>query len=270
MVTFLFWNLNQKPLQETITDIAFYYGVDVLIFVECAIQPDILLRTLNRDKTRYHYAPGIGCTKVKLYTQFESQLIEPVLETNRLTVRHMNLPGVLDILLACVHLPSKQYWKESSQTLECVDLADSLKLAEQQIGHSRTILVGDLNMNPFEDGVVSAKGLHGIMSRRIAQKKSRVVQGKEYPFFYNPMWSFFGDRNSNSPGTYYHTRSEHTVFFWNIFDQVLIRPALLPFFDVQGVEIIQSYGSASLLSPEGWPDADGASDHLPVLFSLNL
>ena len=67
-------------------------------------------------------------------------------------------------------------------------------------------------MNPFEEGVVGAKGLHAVMTRRIAAKGSRVVQGKEYPFFYNPMWGLFGDRQDSPSGTYYYSASEHTCF----------------------------------------------------------
>jgi hypothetical protein len=67
-----------------------------------------------------------------------------------------------------------------------VELANSIRSVEQKIGHTRTILVGDLNMNPFEEGVVSAAGLHAVMTRRIAEKQSRIVQEKEYPFFAIP------------------------------------------------------------------------------------
>jgi hypothetical protein len=55
-------------------------------------------------------------------------------------------------------------------------------------------------MNPFEDGVVSSNGLHGVMSWGIAQKRVRVVNRKKYPFFYNPMWNFFGDFTPGGKG----------------------------------------------------------------------
>jgi hypothetical protein len=37
-------------------------------------------------------------------------------------------------------------------------------------------------MNPFADGVVNANGLHAVMCRRIAGKRSRVVNGRQYPY----------------------------------------------------------------------------------------
>jgi hypothetical protein len=56
------------------------------------------------------------------------------------------------------------------------------------------VLVGDFNMNPFQEGVVAANGLNAVMARRVAaRRRTRVVQEREYPFFYNPMWGHFGD-----------------------------------------------------------------------------
>lgn len=163
---------------------------------------------------------SIGCEKITIFTKFPRKFIQPISEDSRLTIRHLKLPGAIDILLSVVHFPSKLHWRESSQTAESVYLSETIRRAEANVGHSRTILVGDLNMNPFEAGVVNANGLHGVMSRRIAQKRSRKILQKEYPFFYNPMWGLFGDTKSEPPGTFYYTNAEHTCFFWHMYDQI--------------------------------------------------
>lgn len=271
MISFLFWNLNRKPLYRIVANLALEYEVDVLMLTECLIPAETLLIELNRGVERgYHYARSIGCRKVQIYCHFSSRFIEARFETDSLTVRHVNPPGVKDILLACIHFPSKLHWSESSQAIECTELAHNIEVEEKKVGHHRTVLVGDLNMNPFEDGVVSAGGLHGVMTRSIAGKRTRKVHGREYFFFYNPMWSFLGERPSGPPGTYYYSSSEHRVFFWNIFDQVLIRPDLLSCFSDKDIEILHADKTTSLLSSEGLPDVNAASDHLPVLFRLRL
>jgi hypothetical protein len=271
MVTFLFWNLNQKPIVRTVAKIAEHYCIDVLMLAECTIPPTDLLTTLNpTGKADYHYAPGYLCHKIQIFSRFSADFISPLFESDRLTVRHLTLPGHVDILLAISHFPSKLYWSNESQALECVALADSIRQVENRAGHSRTILVGDLNMNPFEDGIVSAIGLNATMARSIAKRHHRVVQMKKYPFFYNPMWGLLGDNRSGSPGTYYYASSEHKAYFWNMFDQVLVRPGLLDGFDSNDLCILDSDGEVPLSNAEGLPDSKNFSDHLPILFKLAL
>jgi hypothetical protein len=125
-------------------------------------------------------------------------------------------------------------------------------------------------MNPFEPGVAAADAFHGVMSRRIAQKLVRTVKGEERRFFYNPMWTRFGDHALGPPGTYYYPSSGQVTFFWNMFDQVLLRPELLDCFRDEDLEVLTRAGSTDLLTPSATPDTDSASDHLPLLFQLHL
>ena len=48
MLTFLFWNLNGKPLQHTLAKLAARHQVDVLILAECVITPPVLLAAARR------------------------------------------------------------------------------------------------------------------------------------------------------------------------------------------------------------------------------
>lgn len=123
-------------------------------------------------------------------------------------------------------------------------------------------------MNPFEAGIVGAIGLHAVMSQSIARKGSRKIQGTDYPFFYNPMWGHFGDRNAGPDGTYYYQRAEQVNYFWNIFDQVLIRPELIDVFAKDELQILDHDGVESLVTPQNIPDSVNSSDHLPILFRL--
>ena len=88
--------------------------------------------------------------------------------------------------------------------------------------------------------------------------------------FYNPMWGRFGDESVGPPGTYYYSSSDNLSYFWNIFDQVLIRPVLMPFFNEERMKVLTRVGDKSLLTTNGLPDADAVSDHLPLVFRLDL
>jgi hypothetical protein len=108
------------------------------------------------------------------------------------------------------------------------------------------------------------------MTRQLATEPGRRIESVRYPFFYNPMWSLFGDGSPGPPGTYYYRSSEQIAYFWHIFDQVLLRPALLSFFRNERLKILSGDGTVSFLGERGVPDRKSASDHLPILFELDL
>lgn len=187
------------------------------MLAECDIPPSTLLLALNDRTTQYDYAKSIGCERVKLFTRFHRNFIPPVIEASRTTVRNLRLPGRETVLLTVTHMPSKVNWSEDSLAFECANLSSLIQKAETTAGHSRTVLVGDLNMSPFEKGVVAANGLHGIMDRRIVQRKSRVIQSEAYQFFYNPMWGYLGDTTSYPPGTFYYNSAQQVSYFWHLY-----------------------------------------------------
>jgi hypothetical protein len=271
MTSLVFWNLNQCRKASLIAELTDHYNVDILILAECVITPSVLLTELNKKTQQfYDYSPLSICDKITIFTRFPHQLIQPRLETDRLTIRHLTLPGLSDILIAAVHFPSKLHWNDASQFAESVNLSNIIRIAEKEVKHSRTIIVGDFNMNPFEAGMVSANGLHGVMTKQIAQQRSRIVQKTEYPYFYNPMWSLMGDASPGQPGTFFYTKAEHACYFWNMFDQILLRPDLLECFDNRNLKIIDTINGLSLLSMNGRPSRAIASDHLPIYFELYL
>lgn len=269
MLKFLLWNLNKKPLQASVAALARRYDVDIIVLLENEIPPGVLLRALNPQGTGDYYYSSVSCLKVHVFSRFLHGFVRPIHETDRLTIRHVTLPGRADFLMAAVHFFSKIYSAET-QVYECANLADEIIRAEKQVGHDRTILMGDLNMNPFDVGVVSARGLHATMSRTIAQRLSRTVCSKKYPFFYNPMWNLLGDVTPGPAGTYYYDDSNHNVLFWNMFDQVLLRPTMISAFDHDSLQILEGDGETSFLTKEGRPKKRYGSDHLPVLFGIEI
>jgi hypothetical protein len=84
------------------------------------------------------------------------------------------------------------------------------------------------------------------------------------------MWRFFGERPHKPSGTYYYERAEHVVYFWNIFDQVLVRPSLIDGLNDDAIRVIDAIGATSLTHPDGRPNRDVGSDHLPVFFELGI
>jgi hypothetical protein len=94
----------------------------------------------------------------------------------------------------------------------------------------------------------------------------------------NPMWGHFGDATHEThplgteehrpAGTCYYRAAESRWYYWNVFDQVLFRPSLLPFFRSRELRVLVTDGVSSPLNASGLPDRDRASDHLPLLLRL--
>jgi hypothetical protein len=77
-----------------------------------------------------------------------------------------------------------------------------------------------------------------------------------------------GDSSVGAPGTYYYRSSQQVSYFWNTFDQVLLRPALLDFFSQDDLRVISEIGDKHLMTENGISAA--YSDHLPIIVRLKI
>ena len=274
MPRFVFWNVNRAEIAEAVARLAWQEDADVVVLAECAMEPAKLLWAMNERRPDFHFAPGRvpapfleeSGGRLAFYTRFSPNMLTPIVESHRVSIRRLEMMARRPILLAVAHLPSKRNYRDESQVFESVHLARMIEQAERQEGHQRTVVMGDLNMNPFESGMVAASGgLHAVMSRRVAERGSRVVQREPYTFFYNPMWNHMGDW-AEAAGTYYYENGEPLCYFWNMFDQVLLRPELLGGFKPEGVRIVTEIDGRPLMK-NGCPVV---SDHLPVVLEVGF
>ncbi len=267
MPTFAFWNVNANVPAEMIIALAQEWDVDILVLAECQADPEFLVK-LNESERRYYPDPGES-NRLTILTLFRSDLQCLVRDSPGVAIRHYGLADEQSFLMAAVHLDSKLWRNTEDQVFAAVELANEIREAEDRFGHTRTIVIGDLNMNPFESGVVGSLGLHGVMDRRIAAGESRMIRGKSHKFFYNPMWSKFGDADESPAGTYFYNSGSEVNYFWNVFDQVLVRPALLSSLPQDCVSIVTRVRGVSLLTDRGRPDQSTASDDLPIICRMN-
>jgi len=71
-------------------------------------------------------------------------------------------------------------------------------------------------------------------------------------------------------GSYFYDAREHVNYFWNVFDQVLLRPELAERFDPARLSIVKGVGSLPLVQTNGRPDHKNGSDHLPLVFEVEF
>ncbi|MDA1014894.1 MAG: hypothetical protein O3A00_10640 [Planctomycetota bacterium] len=261
----LYWNIDKKNRTDLIIEAMIEVSADVLVLLENgARREDTLAALQNRASAEFHM-PRCAETRFQVYSRVQSFDLSEVYGGNRLSLRRLRF-GNEQLLLGVVHVVEKRNWDELQQAAEVQLLASEICRHEDRIGHTRTILIGDFNMNPFDPIMNLAPGLNAMMTEACTARRERTVQGSQYRFFYNPMWGSFGDRTDGPAGTYYNRSSSKGMYGWNIFDQVLVRPDAVKRFD--NVSILSAFGSTSLETSGGRPNRSLASDHFPILLSL--
>ncbi|NEO87227.1 MAG: hypothetical protein F6J87_23650 [Spirulina sp. SIO3F2] len=287
MTTFLFWNLNRKPLEKEVATLCYEKNVDVLILAELLQgKPRKPQETIEQAEQRMlkalnihpsvEYIAQFNTLAKKTYFFYRNSIrdFKQIEDYGRFSFREVYPSSGDSIRVVAVHLESKYPSNDSSRQYHAVrNIIPEINQIEKKQGHYRTLVIGDFNMHPFEAGMVNADAFHAIMDRRVLKRPkafgTRTVSGKDYRMFYNPMWSKLGDFRQEPSGTYYWDQSENNQFFWNAFDQAIIRQDLLGHFSEDNFHVISEIAGTSLLKEE-LPGIDSIqfSDHLPILITL--
>jgi hypothetical protein len=266
MLSGLFWNVKKQPLAELLRQLCDEYDIDLLMLAECSMSDKQLLPILNQGSSRTFVRNwNDPSPRISFFTRLARTELKIVSDRPHCSIRALTPPGSEEILIAAIHHRSKLHAAQGHQDALMTRTANQVAEAEARHAHRRTLVVGDFNMNPFEPGLCSADGLHAVMSKAVASKISRTVDSEERFFFYNPMWNLLGDETPGPPGTYYHGAGMIS-YFWNTFDQVLLRPALMQHYRPGDVAVLSEVGGTRLFSNDRL--APGLSDHLPIVFKL--
>lgn len=261
MIKIAFWNVGTRAPSADIAAVAAETHADIIALAE--------LRKGDRSLVAHNLCARTG----RSYSQIENSFRIPMFTSLPLRdatalreTRHGTFIKVRQIqeeeksfLLVIVHLPSKAGGDPSSFTHR---LRSEIEEEEKKIGHARTIVMGDFNMEPYDRGLVSSEGLHATMCRSIARRRSRIVRGVERRFFYNPMWSLLGDATRGPPGSFYYRKNYPEVIFWQMIDQVIMRPEAIDIVNIDSIRFITFSSEYEIATRDGKPSM---SDHFPLI-----
>jgi len=279
MLSMMFWNLRghqvatwphrTTTLLRSIVSCVTHLDVDLLMFAESAFASANVEAELTRC--------GRGTFRVAPSLHRRIQVFSRLAETD-VIIRYDSLDGRLtvwrvlrarsELLLAVMHGHGKRHYDALEQTLLATDIRTNIERTEDAAGHRRTVLIGDLNMHPFDAGVAAAGALHAVMTRDLADRGERRVAGQKHRLFYNPMWGLFGDRTPGPPGSLFYSTGTPVNYYWHMVDQVLLRPELAA--SLTELAILDYDGQDSLVTATGRPRASDLSDHLPILCRLDV
>ncbi len=262
MPQILFWNVNKKDLTGLVCEIAASTDADVVVLNENTVPSADTLQQLQSEVLESFYYPT-AISEARFHCFCKKPELD-LSETNaafRTSVRALRI-GRHRLLLALVHgVDSRNYDREAQQS-SAQSLASDMRLIKDQQNTNKLIMLGDFNINPYDRGMNLAAGLNAMMTKACVERGSRKLNGKRYDFYYNPMWSLFGDNTAGPAGTVYDTSSQGP-YGWSMFDQVIMSYSVIDLFC--DVKIVTEAGTKSLMDQKGRPDTKNASDHFPIL-----
>lgn len=268
----LFWNLRSQPLEKVVARVAAEHHADIVILCEHGDRVAAHVAAMNKSgqvQPAQLVRPVLPKqSTLAAISRLAQGVVAPVIEARHCVIYAIAQSGGEELMLACVHLSSSLHQSERDLMILSQDAANLIRDQESQRGHRRTLVVGDFNMDPYHPGMVTSHAFHAVMDRRLAMEESRMIQSREHFFFYNPMWSRLGDESPGPPGTYFYRQASPECHFWHVWDQVLVRPALLSQFKSSNLSVISQVGVSSLLDARGRPNSKKFSDHLPIVFEI--
>lgn len=272
--TILFWNLAKKQnALEHLSCLALTHRVDVFLLAESSDDLSPVLQDINKLGLGTYREADYEKTKVRAITRlakrdfvhrYTSQGREVAIWRLRSAV--MTPP---EILIAGVLLPSKMGGNSvEDQASVAMEVSQEIAAFEDRSQHRNSLLIGDFNMYPYDPGMTLATGIHGLMTRALAELPDREHRGQLRRRFYNPMWGLLGDRTVGPAGSHFWRSSVLHNPHWGMLDQALLRPSLIQY--LKDVFVLDFDGNHNLLGSDGAPDKNHLSDHLPIMLRLNV
>lgn len=270
----LFWNLKKNVgCFDVLCNIVNEEHLDIVATAEFptgANDIQTLEGKLKGVKMSFLHHPYNDNSKIEIFYDSSTCTVDHIKNDDRLCFKTIKrVTGLVEVNMIFCHLQCKMYKTEIDQTLEATRNMNKIKDFEKQNG-LMTVICGDFNLHPFEGGMLADLGFNAMMDSKIVQnRRERMVSGETQTYFYNPMWSMLGDIHQNDvPGTFYETGA-NISYLWHMFDQVIMRPDMIPYFSKSDLRILAKGNTYDLLSATGIINK-AYSDHLPIKFTLNI
>lgn len=192
-MNFLFWNLQKdNSFFDDICEMVRENSIGVAMFAEFPNgEQERLLRELKKVNSSFRYLQSIVPAKVEVFTTLPSSKLLTIHDERRFTVKRYisrSLNKTFNLVLCHLISKTNDSNAESNQAEEVRYIVKSICDLEETEGNNLTIVCGDLNMNPFEEGMVGSSSFNAVMDKTIAMNLRRTVNEREFKMFYNPMW----------------------------------------------------------------------------------
>jgi len=249
--------LNNKSLSEQIITLVHKKDIQVLLF--CEVDSNHLNEMIQKLSAIGFKENFIVESRNLVLFHKLSFTVSNVKDSDYYSV--YNIQATKNFLIMLVHLPSRAHQDMFSLDMYSTRYANAIKDLEDQLNIFDSIVVGDFNLNPYSFGMMHSDGFFSTFNKLTAARKEATVLKEKRRFFFNPMWYLYAKNDYPVLGSYHKPVSGFAIE-WHMFDQVLIRPGLIPYFVDKELEIVTD----DLLEN----NQPKYSDHLPVKFTINI
>ncbi len=264
----MFWNIRKNSdVFQLIADAIRQFKIDVFVLAEVPMDHMWDLNSKLPDNYTIHpYATENTKTVFILNTKWSAKTVGEF-DTTRATMLHISSSKIEPVNIVGCHLIDQMNNDPATQLYWSGEFRKFVEDKESSLKNDRTVIIGDFNMNPYDQGMTSVCAINSVMSKRIAQNESRTYHGEKRQFFFNPMWYFLG-HPFHVNGTLYYNNPNYSVY-WGLFDQILVRPVLMDCLSHRSVQIVSKIKDQNLLTNKYNIDKK-FSDHLPIFANLKL
>ena len=262
----LFWNINRKNLTSCLLELIRENSVDMLILAEYPYEISPLCQKANElTYKRFNALSDTGCPRIKVLI-CNNYNYEILTAQERYLLAKISTND-FEWIIAMIHGRSKFHARTDEQLLGIASFRSAIEEYEERMKISRTIAIGDFNIDPFEKSCFTATGMHSFPFRDVVKKGGRKFANEMHNMFYNPTWRLFGRTKAPYTSYYNETGGSH-YFHWYAFDQIMIRHSLMGAFEDESLRIITSTKDHDFLSPDNTPNKSLYSDHLPLFCTI--
>ena len=257
----LFWNINNKDNADLALACMREKEVGIAAFGEFSGTEfsDELLKSSGYRPIGYG-----GSDKVKIIAQESIEVLD-CFEESRFTVLPMKIDKIC-FVMAAAHLVDRMSSADPEPRLVDIrKMMDVIHGYESELSINRTIVMGDLNANPYDKELLLPNAFNAMLFKGIVRNKTgRTWCGNEYPFLYNPTIHWLSEELENYGSFYYSGDCTNPI--WNCYDQALVSPELMD--SINSYSYLKRIGDRDLIAKVR-PNSK-ISDHLPLLVDIDL
>ena len=236
---------------------------DIIVLAEYSFDMDELLAEINANsKYSFSAIPNFGgCERIRGIIK-NSYRIKIIQEQNRYKIIKLETT-YYKLIMAMIHNVDRRNSDENERKEMLRIFNNDIREAETSHKTKNTIVLGDFNANPFEESLIASNAMHAIPYKDEVLTGHRTVNGVSYEKFYNPMWKLLAKEEAPY-ATFRYNNSKLTNYYWYMFDQIIIRPALISALDESTLTILTNCA----LVKDGKPNKAEYSDHLPIFCTI--